>query len=622
MTKVRRNLVGAVLAVLVAGVLAYFATDLARVAQRSTEAPSHVPADWASVRESPGHKAHVGKGTIACHDCHAETDASFRLREGACTACHAAQAARTHAGDAAKPTPCATCHQFGDKPVPTCLSCHTNAQGKLAAVAVHVTAGSPCTTCHDPHKELPLAQADCGSCHKDVSATHGTMHVSGVAAKQHVAAVAPPVDASVDGLAPPTTWFGTTGPQGHAANGTCSDCHAPHARAVDARATCQGCHEKAPHGDKPAGHAACVTCHTPHDLTAAAVKPCAGCHADKRSAITPAHAECKTCHTPHAPQPENAKNACTTCHKNQVTLGAPKVEAHVACANCHKPHEPNASPGAACVTCHAKMAVKHAPGRSDKCTDCHAMHPGRGATFASSIPHAGSAAMAAPCTACHKDKAASDTSGHPPGLGCTGCHKPHDFPLAAAKGAFCAKCHASETKTALASKGHNDCVKCHSDIHKPTKGPPCGTCHAAEASTAPRGHLACQNCHEPHDGAKKPSATCQSCHALEAATKHAHVPGGCATCHRPHGPSGPAGPAGFAASAPACTTCHESAKLPGLHKVRGASPGGHAQCASCHSSHLQAIRADRATCTSCHEKQKNHQPSATECNGCHIFRGP
>ena len=626
MTKGRRNLLFALVGLLAAAALAYFGVKEAPLLKRPSSTPSLVPATFASVRASPGHQAHVGKDKVTCSNCHDERDGGFlSLKEAACTSsCHAKEVARTHAGSEAKPTACLTCHAFGATAAPTCLGCHEKAQGKSAAVAVHISGGSPCTNCHQPHEAKTAAQADCANCHKDVVASHGSMQVSTPVASRAAPSVDASADASIDSMALPSRWFepgaaktnANAHANAHAASGTCADCHAPHAHAVDARGSCKGCHEAAPQGNKPSGHPACVTCHRPHEATRAAVKACASCHHEKRAAITSSHAACTTCHTPHATQ--TGARACTTCHDHQATLGAPKVEAHAACGNCHKPHDAKAPPGATCVTCHATMAVKHSPGRADKCTDCHAMHPGgRGAQLAVSV--AGKASLSVACTSCHK-QATSDVTGHPKGLACTGCHKPHDFPLSIAKGTFCAKCHASETKVALASKGHNDCVKCHSDIHKPTRGPLCATCHAAEASTGPTGHRECQSCHEPHDGHVKPTATCQSCHAKEAATKHAQVQGACATCHRPHGPSGPKGPAG-AMAAPACTTCHEQAKLPGLHKLVSGTPAGHTQCATCHSSH-QPTRADRATCTTCHEKQKNHQPTATQCNGCHIFRRP
>jgi hypothetical protein len=366
MTKARRNLVFALVAIFAAAALAYFGVKEAPLLKRPAVTASLVPATWASVRESAGHTAHVGKDKIACSSCHDERDGGFlSLKEAACTSCHAKEIAQTHPGNDAKPTTCLTCHAFGAAPAPTCLGCHANAQGKSAAVAVHISEGSPCTSCHKPHEEQTAVQADCATCHKDVTASHGSRSVS---------------------TAVPSHGVGEAG--AHVANGTCSDCHAPHAHAADARGACKGCHDAAPQAEKPSGHPACVTCHAPHDLTRGAVKACPSCHQEKRAAITTSHTACKSCHTPHATQ--TAAAACRTCHEHKATLGAPQVEAHAACASCHKPHDAKASPGAACVTCHAKMAVKHALGRGEKCIDCHAMHPGRGAPLAVHVvPQAG-----------------------------------------------------------------------------------------------------------------------------------------------------------------------------------------------------------------------------------------
>ena len=591
MTKRRRTFLLMIAALIGAAVLAWLEVG-PKLKRPDVTPPALVPQEWAQVHDSPGHAQHVGKLQLACSTCHGESDGGFeKPRETACIGCHAKEAAHHHEGDALNPTSCTTCHQFKETPAPTCLGCHAQRQGQSAAVEVHVSSGAPCLSCHQPHGEKKVVQADCSNCHKDIKATHGQLQVSTDIANHEMPLAA------------------TEGMKGvHPANGTCADCHAPHSHAVAAIGSCQGCHTGAPQGPRPSDHAACVTCHAPHDLTVAAVKPCAGCHAEKRAALTANHAECKTCHTPH--ETENAAMACKTCHAAQKTLGAPTIAAHDACDNCHKPHEPKASFGNACVSCHSAIKPEHAPGGPDTCTTCHAMHPKKN----EALP------VALACTGCH-DQAKSDITGHTKGLGCVSCHKPHAFDLAAPKTALCTTCHAAETKVAFASKGHRDCIQCHSDVHQPQREKTCATCHAAEASSAPAGHQACANCHQPHDGHVKPTATCQSCHAEEASSKHAHVAGGCATCHKPHGPSGPNGPPGTS-KAPACSTCHAAAKLPGLHQLLGKTPtNGHQQCASCHSSH-QAPKDDRATCTTCHEDHKNHQPQATECKGCHIFRAP
>ena len=115
-------------------------------------------------------------------------------------------------------------------------------------------------------------------------------------------------------------------------------------------------------------------------------------------------------------------------------------------------------------------------------------------------------------------------------------------------------------------------------------------------------------CHDQHSGARKPIAqACGNCHTAQR--QHGHgTKLACATCHRPHGPKGPA-------STPTCTACHDPARLPGLHQV----PMHHRDCTTCHQSHETAPRRDRASCMRCHKDRGNHQPKATECNGCHVF---
>ncbi|MDB4946947.1 MAG: Cytochrome c family protein [Labilithrix sp.] len=589
MTRRRRILLLGLLAIGVAAALAFFGVRTVPLLKRPPLSPSLVPQEWADVHDSPGHRAHVGKADIKCSSCHDESDGGFRsLRETACTSCHAKEVEHHHDGNSENPTTCLTCHQFTATPAPTCLGCHAGTQGKSAAVAVHVSSGAPCISCHAPHGEQKALQADCATCHKETTAQHGSMKVS-----TDVAGHPPHATDAI-----------------HAASGTCADCHAPHAHAVVAQGTCRGCHEDKPQGDKPSGHPACVTCHEPHQATRAAVKACVTCHAEKRPALTAAHTECATCHKPHETQ--QARASCSTCHANKPTLGAPGIAAHAACDNCHKPHEPKASMGNACVSCHSAITVDHAPGGASTCTSCHDLHPKKASATTAM-------AIAKPCTTCHKE-ATSDVTGHTKGLGCTSCHKPHEFRLGKPKAALCTSCHASETKVAMQSLGHKDCIQCHSDVHKPEREKPCASCHSQEASSAPPGHQACQGCHAPHDGHLTKGAACATCHAQEASTKHSHVPGGCATCHQPHGPAAPKGPKG-PSSPPTCLTCHTNPKLPGLHKLIGKNPAGHQQCGTCHSAH-QPVRDDRATCTSCHEDRKNHQKAATKCNGCHIFRAP
>jgi len=590
--------------------------------------PANVPPTWASVRDSAGHTKHLGskKQDVVCRDCHDESNGKFAvLGETACTKCHEPQLKLTHVG---KPgpdhTPCISCHAFGAKPAATCISCHAETQGKLAAVAVHATKDAPCTSCHMPHRDPQVKQADCAKCHTKIQASHGKQHVA-----SDVTLARGWLDAGV-GL---VEKGGSPDPAGAP---SCTDCHAPHTRAVAATTTCNGCHATAPKGPKPSNHAACTTCHTPHDFERTAVAQCASCHTDKRHATeNPAHATCTTCHAAHNTPAQ--KGVCTTCHSTKHTLAEAKVAKHAECTSCHSPHDPKASPAAACATCHGNISAKHAPGKSDRCVDCHSPHP-KAATPghpASTLGTPGNHAIAQACSSCHTP-AKSDTGFHAKGVACTNCHEPHSFSMAKPNATFCQKCHAPEQRLVATNKGHTDCMQCHAGPHSPKEQKAtCATCHKVEATTANDGHRDCNMCHEPHAGKVIPAAAaCKSCHAKEGASPHAkvngtnsaNVNGSCTTCHRPHGPNGVAAP-------PPCATCHSPGSLPSLHRVGGAGRdggvslgpngnAGHASCSTCHTAHdpAKAARADRATCTSCHTNKKDHQPEAKVCSGCHVFR--
>jgi hypothetical protein len=119
----------------------------------------------------------------------------------------------------------------------------------------------------------------------------------------------------------------------------------------------------------------------------------------------------------------------------------------------------------------------------------------------------------------------------------------------------------------------------------------------------------------------KPGLTCASCHADRTGGEHAGIKGGCATCHRPHGPEGAPGP-GLRGPArpPSCATCHKPASLPGLHQQP--EHRAIADCKGCHRPHEPAPNAERATClgSGCHAAQRDHEPAARVCNGCHVFK--
>jgi hypothetical protein len=320
-----------------------------------------------------------------------------------------------------------------------------------------------------------------------------------------------------------------------------------------------------PAGPKPANHDSCLSCHKPHDFVAGGEQACIGCHGVKSTLaadVVTAHDDCLSCHKPH--DPTQAANSCAGCH-----------------ANVH--------------TNHPAVAAMGTVANASVCTTCHA-------------PHAGSSAIASACSSCHASIAVTDTAAHF-GAPCTTCHAPHDFGRPANNPAFCGTCHAREQTLTATNVGHTDCERCHGgNPHEPVRAPSCATCHAKEEASAPNGHRACTNCHDAHSGARSATNTCATCHAKESRDAHSIAVGDCLSCHRPHGPSGIATP-------PTCTTCHSRPKLAGLH-----SENAHATCTSCHTPH-EPPRSDRATCTtSCHTDKRNHQPQATACSGCHVFK--
>jgi len=452
-----------------------------------------------------------------------------------------------------------------------------------------------CSSCHDLAHEgfKDPGPAGCANCHaKEVQRGHGgKLDDKASCLTCHSFARATKMGTCIDCHAQPQAG---NPPITHHATVLCATCHKSHEATV--AANCTNCHaERAPEHDAHAGSQACADCHQAHAPAAAALASCAGCHEQARRTPAPGHATCEGCHKPHD-FVATGRSTCVGCHAEKPTLASTEPK-HAECTNCHAPHEQDmrASAMASCKGCHADITVEH--DGQNACVTCHEAHPPSNTTT-----------IVSACTKCHGNVAVSDTTAHAgAGTPCASCHRPHDF-TPPAKATICVTCHASEIKLADTNTGHKNCTICHGDdVHREKPAPACGTCHAAEQSTAPAGHQACVGCHEPHSGERRSTATCASCHAHEEGGKHAHVEGGCATCHRAHGPGGVATP-------PVCVTCHEAAKLPALHTVPA-----HSNCTTCHTSH-GPTHVDRTTCTTtCHVDRRKHQPEAQVCNGCHRF---
>lgn len=529
-----------------------------------------------------------GLRRVDCLDCH-EPGGFTSPPRSRCEACHQAQARIGHgrrAGDLVSAdtrlmhpsaaAECIACHHFDDgDPNPSawaCLDCHARPQGELPATRFH--ADEACSACHTPHADQIASATDCGQCH----------------------------DLDRDSLAHPA----------------CQDCHSVHGSAAEAEA-CQDCHQLP-------------------DATFAG-----------------GHERCTQCHTPHAFQKQQAQT-CQGCHRDQHALADERVPAHRRCESCHAPHDPRRADDGACKRCHKQVSdhPSHVKGRTDMgpCTACHPAHPGE-------LPEKQlvSASRRA-CTACHTSEghaaAGPAETVHHGGQACTACHAPHTFVRDNSR-ATCITCHREQARATQAQAGHAQCAQCHMDhphaldarslsaaadtctnchrdvhtgdghkrclaCHSAHAGTPddkaCSNCHAGVVSRVRAGHADCRRCHDPHPKASNAELTaglagvpeCASCHEEQTRSPHARQ---CQRCHDTHGGSVQAP----AQAWPNCSQCHQT-RLPGMHAMPS-----HADCKTCHqSAHGTRPPGARENCLGCHAAQRNHEPEAKVCMGCHLFK--
>ena len=562
----------------------------------------HVPASYQEFRQGEGHVVHVQQHGVACRACHEDDAGAFTTpQRQVCGRCHEAQAAMRHAldgeastaavgaagthGTGAQTADCVACHSFGPdtgKLAWNCIRCHGEVQG--ARRAVRVEAHGPCALCHDPHGEPSVKPQGCINCHGESENVHGAQPGQGP--------------------------------------DNCLACHTMHAPAAPASQGCVNCHDDRPHALFDGGHTGCGSCHLPHQFDKGGTKPCRSCHQDTHvlsEDSVRAHARCESCHDPHAPK-DKGEARCRNCHRT-IKPSHPEVLGR-ACLACHTPHSRargRSRAGAGAHAAQASAAAKACTHFHRELGDRDSAHAGETPCVACHAPHAFSqVAQSRACKRCHadllEDVAKVRDGGH---ARCLGCHTghPHSATLPARA---CTECHSESHAASTGATGvtvspaHRDCTGCHAPhtAHQTPSSAVCARCHASEHATASRarGHRNCLTCHAPHDGGKRPVTRCTGCHARQARAPHGDLEQGCTACHSIHNPAG-------LQATPRCTTCHRASSLPGLHKEKG-----HSDCLTCHQgAHKAGPWSARKTCIACHAGQRNHEPEAKLCQGCHVF---
>lgn len=617
---------------------------------------------------------HFPIGTNQCSSCH--TNPAFSSWAGApfdhknigaqkCSSCHN----NASYSATAKQLPSSPSAHLTIPGNADCNTCHTSTTSftgislpTLNVTYGHLNGDINCSSCHQGKpgyskgtnfisNHMATNNAQCSSCHQDVSAT-GALFVSYKSFTIHSAS------ATTDPTAVPP-----------AIDTRCNVCHTG--------ATAPGKTPGAFPGHVAIGSSQCVTCHaasvqsTPKYTTFAnagfshtstATKnntSCNGCHAGA-TPVGPTtksfaghistSAECVTCHSASTTTSRNFNNfsggiythatsdTCTSCHKNSAISSVTQVSS----SPVH-----TANPNLACNTCHNNTAsftswqvhTASATASDKTCNTCHTGLTGTYGKTTSAFPNH-VAIGTNQCVTCHS---ASLTT-TPKYLSFAGAGFNHS---ASNTNNFlsCNTCHAGANatgKTASTFAGH---VSSNAE---------CYTCHSA-SMTAARSfdnfsggkytHAAtdtCTSCHKNtvsssvtqvsntavHNG--NPSMACNTCHNNTASFTSWQIHTSAAT-----------------ASDKTCNTCHTG--LAGTYgKTTAAFPNhlntGAAQCVACHSasltttpkylsfagggfSHSATNTNNFLSCNTCHSGAgatgkttsafAGHIPTTAECYTCH-----
>ena len=238
-----------------------------------------------------GVKAHEGKITGGCIDCHRMTDKHSKTNSARCEDCHTLTAWRPAKFDHAKlddTRTCQYCHKLPEKHVKTittCSSCHLTKAWKPATFDHKLLSkNDSCVACHALPKKHIASKGDCYLCHQTKNWK--------VAKIDHKAL---------------------------AVTSKCVECHALPKKHVKTTGRCSSCHLTKAWKPATFDHKllsksdSCVTCHAlpkKHFMTS---KECSSCHNSKK--WTPANF---THIFPMQHEAGRTKNRCETCHPKSL----------------------------------------------------------------------------------------------------------------------------------------------------------------------------------------------------------------------------------------------------------------------------------------------------------------
>jgi hypothetical protein len=402
---------------------------------------------------------------VACERCHTGTPPRWQpLAFATCDACHA----DPHKGQF-QPRPCQTCHDTGgwDSAGDKIRVNHP----RLSLANGHAQVA--CRTCHDRGNSRPPSRGSrCESCHRPVHVAQFTTRCEGCHASIKWLGLPDAVGRDNHGK----TRFPLAGK--HVA-APCARCHPP-GRPVAQRyrqlsfGTCNACHADAHGGEFAAqGGGECAPCHSVAGF--APTRFGVAEHGKTRFPLAGKHVAvpCGSCHSSARPRLafRVAKQACRDCHANpHGAQFAPEITAG-GCARCHAPFDWHLAKIDHLVW---PLAGTHA---RTPCAACHGEHPkGAPPTAYRGLPH--------DCEGCHDDRHAGQFRQTAPVKGCSTCHDPESFRIAAAfdhattgfalEGRHhelaCDRCHPTETLRNGTSAvrwrlGYRRCKDCHANPH-------------------------------------------------------------------------------------------------------------------------------------------------------------